>query len=134
LSEGSYAVCWKTEKSLQQAILQKKQTKNQRSYRQKTARPHLGDHVKYVREYFKRKSKGSFSQKQWIVLKNQYGKCLCCGLTEKQLKKVNRKLVSDHVVPLSKGGSNTLSNIQPLCHGRGGCNNKKKDKHIDYRI
>jgi 5-methylcytosine-specific restriction endonuclease McrA len=31
----------------------------------------------------------------------------------------------DHIVPKSKGGKNTLENLQPMCHT---CNTKKADK------
>jgi len=38
--------------------------------------------------------------------------------------------LADHVLPVSKGGTSYISNIQPLCQP---CNSGKKDKHIDYR-
>jgi 5-methylcytosine-specific restriction endonuclease McrA len=66
---------------------------------------------------------GSFTAKQWRDLCDRYNnKCLGCG------KK--RKLTADHVVPLSKGGTNRISNIQPLC---GSCNSKKGTKTTDFR-
>lgn len=42
-----------------------------------------------------------------------------------------RRLTPDHVVPLGKGGSNDISNIQPLCLP---CNLKKHNRCTDYRI
>jgi len=48
--------------------------------------------------------------------------CLCC--------KQSKKLTADHVVPLSKGGSDGLENIQPLCST---CNISNCTKTIDYR-
>jgi 5-methylcytosine-specific restriction endonuclease McrA len=47
---------------------------------------------------------------------------LCCD------KK--RKLTADHIVPVSKGGTSNISNIQPLC---GPCNSSKGAKTVDYR-
>lgn len=77
---------------------------------------------------------GSYTTQEWLELKSFYkNKCLSCGRTEKQLKRTGLRLSPDHVVPLSRGGSNDISNIQPLCHGKNGCNNKKHAKYEDYR-
>ena len=67
---------------------------------------------------------GTFSDVQFTEMCDKYGnKCLCCGR-----KDVN--LVPDHVNPISLGGSNDISNIQPLCNT---CNCSKNAKYIDYR-
>lgn len=50
------------------------------------------------------------------------GRCLACG---KEIA-----LTVDHILPVSKGGSSYLTNLQPLCLS---CNSSKKDRHIDYR-
>lgn len=50
------------------------------------------------------------------------GKCLQCGSTN--------NLTIDHVIPLSRGGKNHISNYQTLC---GSCNLKKGDKVRDLR-
>lgn len=69
---------------------------------------------------------GSYTAEEWIELKNKYNNtCLCCGKKEPEIK-----LTFDHVMPISKGGENTIENAQPLCLS---CNSRKKDKHIDYR-
>jgi len=47
--------------------------------------------------------------------------CLACGAPEVTL---------DHVVPLVLGGSNDISNLQPLCID---CNRAKNRKTTDYR-
>src|SRR5215213_7334982 len=39
-------------------------------------------------------------------------------------------LTSDHVNPLSVGGSNRITNLQPLC---GSCSSWKNIKAVDYR-
>lgn len=70
---------------------------------------------------------GSFTSKEWKKLCKQYNyTCLCCGKREPEIK-----LTVDHVVPLSKGGTNFIDNIQPLCQS---CNSSKHRRTIDYRV
>ena len=58
-----------------------------------------------------------------------------CWKAEAELLLVGRKLVADHIVAVAKGGLNHITNIQPLCHSeKGGCNNKKNDRYIDYVV
>ena len=77
---------------------------------------------------------GSWTPKEWLELKSTYVfKCLCCGRREEALIVDGLKLVTDHIQPLAKGGRNDIANIQPLCHGLGGCNNIKGTKWIAYR-
>jgi hypothetical protein len=82
----------------------------------------------------------SFTPQEWIDLKTKYGhRCLACGRTEAELRRLGRKLVPDHVVPIAwkgkelRGHRGEINNIQPLCHGRGGCNNQKACTVQDYR-
>lgn len=64
-----------------------------------------------------------FTQDEWIALCNRYdNKCLCCGSLD--------DLTIDHVHPVSRGGRNSIDNIQPLCRS---CNSAKGTKHTDYR-
>ena len=50
-------------------------------------------------------------------------KCSLCG--KKSGKLFKNKMSIDHIIPLSKGGTNDISNLQPLCVG---CNAKKWNK------
>ena len=73
---------------------------------------------------------GSYTVQEWRDLKAAYGnRCLCCGRHESEL---TGPLEQDHVVPISKGGSNWISNIQPLCETCNGMSGKGT-KIIDYR-
>jgi hypothetical protein len=77
---------------------------------------------------------GSWTASEWVALVARYGhRCLACGLGEVQLRCLRRKLVPDHVIPLVHDGRNDISNLQPLCHGTCGCNNRKGARHTDYR-
>lgn len=66
---------------------------------------------------------GSYTAEEFRELCAKYDyRCLCC--------REKKKLTADHVVSLDEGGTNYISNIQPLC---GSCNSRKKNKTIDYR-
>jgi len=54
---------------------------------------------------------------RFVVWRRDEGKCVKCGSKE--------NLEFDHIIPLSKGGSNTARNIQLLCEK---CNREKSDK------
>lgn len=67
---------------------------------------------------------GTFTLDEWKSLCNSFeNKCLWCGSSQK-------KLTVDHVVPISKGGSGYIENIQPLCTS---CNSRKNKRIIDFR-
>lgn len=66
---------------------------------------------------------GHHSIGEWMNLKAQYNwTCLHCKQCEPTIK-----LTKDHIIPVSKGGSNNIENIQPLCQP---CNSRKYDKII----
>lgn len=76
-------------------------------------------HYRRARRY---QAPGDFDSDEWAIIVAWWGKCLVCGTRD--------DLTVDHVVPLSRGGSNGVSNLQPLC---GPCNSRKGRRIIDYR-
>jgi 5-methylcytosine-specific restriction endonuclease McrA len=66
---------------------------------------------------------GKYTAKEWRLLCRWFGNvCVACGN--------KAPLAADHVVPVSKGGTSFISNIQPLCQP---CNSRKATTDIDYR-
>lgn len=84
------------------------------------------DRVREMRRNYRARKNGAlghFTDQEWRDLCAQYGNvCLACGSSA--------PLTADHVVPLTRGGSDTIDNIQPLC---AVCNSKKRARIIDYR-
>jgi len=77
------------------------------------------------RNYRARKVKadGSFTTSEFEELCEKLGNiCVKC--------RKSLPLEADHVVPISKGGTNYISNIQPLCRS---CNARKATKPFDYK-
>lgn len=81
--------------------------------------PDTISHLKARRYARERGAIGSHTIEQWNELINSYGNvCAFCG--------ESAKLTKDHIIPLSKGGTDYIENIQPLCRR---CNSKKHN-HI----
>jgi 5-methylcytosine-specific restriction endonuclease McrA len=66
--------------------------------------------------------RGTHTQAQWMELCRHYGyRCLKCSA---------RQCTRDHVLPISIGGSDHITNLQPLCRV---CNCGKGTMHVDHR-
>jgi len=75
-------------------------------------------HYHALRRARKKGAAGSHTLEEWKMLKLLHGnKCAICG--------EEKKLTKDHIIPLTRGGSNYIENIQPLCIS---CNSKKHTK------
>lgn len=71
---------------------------------------------------------GSHTMVQWlelVALNN--GKCFYCGIETTQ-EEGKRKLTRDHLYPLSRGGTDDISNIVVSCKS---CNGSKADKTLE---
>lgn len=63
---------------------------------------------------------GSHTPEEWQAILERFGPhCPACGRTE--------KLTQDHVIPLTRGGSDAADNLQPLCDS---CNKRKGNRLI----
>ena len=67
-----------------------------------------------------KKSRYISSTVRFAILNRDNYRCLACGANAKETK-----LQIDHIIPISKGGSNNIENLQTLCID---CNRGKSDK------
>lgn len=101
-----------------------RERENQRRW--KDANPEKVRIFYFNKQAKRRAAPGQVTRDEWATLKAHYEfRCLCCGKSEPEIK-----LTRDHVVPVSCGGWNIISNIQPLCLP---CNSAKHTKSTDYR-
>jgi len=100
-------------------------------YFRQYSKKYLKEHPESFAQRFARRrarlheAEGVFTTKEWLEVKKQYNyKCPACGRSEPEIK-----LTVDHIQPISKGGSNSIENIQPLCWS---CNSRKGAKTICF--
>jgi 5-methylcytosine-specific restriction endonuclease McrA len=80
------------------------------------------------RRSLKAKSKEQFTEDEWEIVKKVCGyMCLGCLREEPEIS-----LTRDHIIPLSKGGSNGIDNIQPLCKSCNSSKGAKKGEHFNH--
>lgn len=88
--------------------------------------PNWNNGIKKSYRIRKYEASGSHTKIEWESLKIECKfMCLCCKQQEPQIK-----LTEDHIIPLIKGGSDFIENIQPLCIT---CNKRKARKIVNYK-
>lgn len=76
---------------------------------------------------------GFHSTDEWNKLKKTYNYCCAeCGISENELRTLwagtnFTKLTRDHIIPINKGGTDFINNIQPLCVS---CNSRKHSRML----
>jgi len=67
---------------------------------------------------------GTHTQSEWDrILRKSHWVCAKC--------KSAKPLTKDHILPLSRGGSNMADNLQPLCKH---CNSSKGSRNVNYLV
>lgn len=70
----------------------------------------------------KAKSGGSHTREEWQQRKELYGySCVYCH-------RKSERLTKDHIIPISRGGTDNIYNIVPAC---GSCNRRKWSKNLN---
>lgn len=87
--------------------------------------PEKLQHYARMRRARVRGAPGSFTRREWEDLLARTPKCPRCRRRWTSIRPPAGRtspVTVDHVMPLSRGGSNDISNIQPMCHR---CNSSK---------
>lgn len=90
---------------------------------ERESRQSITGNAERMRNMTKAVALGTHEQWQWWRLLGFYGRQCCrCGS--------KARIAKDHIRPVSRGGSDGLDNLQPLCQG---CNSRKLARWEDYR-
>lgn len=139
--QREYQRDWKKEQRRLDTDYAKRQRKHKREYYKSDAgkvvakmwrkdNPAVFRQANRKRKLLKMNVFGSHTQEEWENVKRKFGyKCVECGVNESELLVQYPdtqfcKLTRDHIIPISKGGTDLISNIQPLCIG---CNARKRN-------
>lgn len=75
------------------------------------------------------RAKGRHTDAEWQAMLEIFDHtCLSCGAQNASETPVY--IVKDHIIPIYRGGSDAIENIQPLCSA---CNSRKQNDDIDHR-
>ena len=91
----------------------------------RTKLPGYHSYIDHNRKMRKLNNGGSHTFADWQALKEKYG-FICPRCLRKEPEIV---LTRDHIVPIKLGGSDDISNLQPLCKN---CNSSKRCNIIKY--
>lgn len=87
--------------------------------------PQYRNWIKQRHNRLKKVAVGSHSYADWLSVKAKYSyTCPSCKRSEPTIK-----LTEDHVIPISRYGTDGIENIQPLCRS---CNSQKHTKLVFY--
>jgi 5-methylcytosine-specific restriction endonuclease McrA len=97
--------------------------RNNRHSTRETQRKYYWKNPEKMRAQTKARNTGHISLPRWIELCAEHNnECVHC-----KVRGDHKTLSIDHIIPISKGGTNEMSNLQPLCIK---CNQRKGNRFI----